>query len=87
MSNTNEKSYAELHRPASSFENRDAYLEHELEILNPKRWKINLPLRDYRFEWEDLIPRDGRHHRQSRDGGRSGGGLCRPLGPADRLRP
>ena len=38
------------------FENRDAYLEHELEILNPKRWKINLPLRDYRFEWEDLIP-------------------------------
>ena len=56
MSNTNEKSYAELHRPASSFDNRDAYLEHELEILNPKRWKINLPLRDYRFEWEDLIP-------------------------------
>ena len=37
MSNTNEKSYAELHRPASSFDNRDAYLEHELEILNPKR--------------------------------------------------
>ena len=56
MSNTNEKSYAELHRPASSFDNRDAYLEYELEILNPKRWKINLPLRDYRFEWEDLIP-------------------------------
>ena len=49
MSNTNEKSYAELHRPTSSFDNRDAYLEHELEILNPKRWKINLPLRDYRF--------------------------------------
>lgn len=50
------KSYAEAHRPASEFASRDAYLEHELEILQPKRWRVNLPFRDYRFEVEDLIP-------------------------------
>ncbi|MCD0228518.1 DUF3360 domain-containing protein, partial [Enterobacter hormaechei subsp. steigerwaltii] len=31
-------------------------MEHELQIMQPKRWRPNLPFRDYRFEWEDLIP-------------------------------
>lgn len=49
-------SYAELHKPSSSFENRDDYLNHELQIMQPKRWRANLPFRDYRFEFEDSIP-------------------------------
>ncbi|MDO4894430.1 DUF3360 family protein [Moraxella sp.] len=50
------KSYQELHKPSSSFASRDAYLNHELQIMKPKRWTINLPFRDYRFEFEDAIP-------------------------------
>lgn len=50
------KSYAELHKPSSAFESREAYLNHELQIMQPKRWRPNLPFRDYRFEWEDMIP-------------------------------
>jgi hypothetical protein len=50
------QSYAELHRPASEFESREAYLNHELQIMQPRRWRLNLPGRDFRFEWEDLVP-------------------------------
>lgn len=53
---TENKTYQELHRSSSTFESRGAYLEHELQILQPKRWRPNLPFRDYRFEFEDLIP-------------------------------
>ncbi|WP_445776949.1 DUF3360 family protein [Shewanella sp.] len=49
-------SYRELHRPASEFATRDAYLENELKIMKPRRWGLNLPGRDFRFEWEDLVP-------------------------------
>ena len=48
--------YEQLHKPSSSFASRDAYLNHELQIMQPKRWKPNLPFRDYRFEYEDAIP-------------------------------
>lgn len=24
--------------------------------MQPKRWRVNLPFRDYRFEYEDTIP-------------------------------
>ena len=24
--------------------------------MQPKRWRVNLPVRDYRFEYEDTIP-------------------------------
>ncbi|GGQ20714.1 DUF3360 family protein [Shewanella litoralis] len=51
-----EASYRELHRPASEFATRDAYLENELKIMKPRRWGLNLPGRDFRFEWEDLVP-------------------------------
>lgn len=50
------KSYAQLHKPASSFKTRDDYLSYELQIMKPKRWRMNLPFRDYRFELEDTIP-------------------------------
>ena len=49
------KSYAELHKPSSNFNTRDEYLAHELQIMKPKRWGINLPFKDYRFEPEDAI--------------------------------
>ena len=47
--------YHELHRPASEFPNRAAYLNHELQIMSPRRYALNLPGRDFRFEPEDLI--------------------------------
>lgn len=50
------KSYIELHRPASEFETRSDYLDHELTIMKPRRWRLNFPGRDFRFEWEDLVP-------------------------------
>lgn len=49
-------SYQNLHKPSSSFSSRDEYLNHELTIMRPKRWAVNLPFRDYRFEFEDAIP-------------------------------
>jgi len=51
-----DKSYQELHRPSSEFENRSDYLDHELQIMKPRRFGLNLPGRDFRFEWEDLVP-------------------------------
>ncbi|MGY5450030.1 DUF3360 family protein [Agarivorans sp. MS3-6] len=60
-SNTNqtqdeELSYKDAHRPASEFDSRSDYLDHELQIMKPRRWGVNLPGRDFRFEWEDLVP-------------------------------
>ena len=49
-----QQSYQALHKPSSEFSSRDEYLEHELQIMQPKRWRPNLPFRDYRFELEDL---------------------------------
>jgi hypothetical protein len=49
-------SYSEQHRPASEFASRSEYLDNELKIMRPRRWKLNLPGRDFRFEWEDLVP-------------------------------
>ena len=51
-----EKTYKELRRTKCSFDSRSDYLEHELNIMSPKRWKLNLPKRDFNFEYEDLIP-------------------------------
>ncbi|MGF1754657.1 DUF3360 domain-containing protein [Vibrio makurazakiensis] len=55
-SEVEEKSYKELHRPASEFESRSDYLDHELQIMKPRRFGLNLPGRDFRFELEDLVP-------------------------------
>ncbi|WP_119395254.1 DUF3360 family protein [Salinibius halmophilus] len=51
-----EGSYQQNHRPASEFDTREDYLNHELQIMRPRRWRLNLPGRDFRFEWEDLVP-------------------------------
>lgn len=50
------KTYKALHKRASEFASRTEYLEHELQIMKPRRFKLNLPGRDFRFEWEDLVP-------------------------------
>ncbi|WP_371376106.1 DUF3360 family protein [Thalassotalea aquiviva] len=51
-----EKSYREAHRPANEFASRSDYLDNELKIMKPRRWGLNLPGRDFNFEWEDLVP-------------------------------
>ena len=57
MSDENKNaSYRELHRPASEFATRSDYLDHELQIMKPRRYGLNLPGRDFNFEWEDLVP-------------------------------
>lgn len=56
MQNTSEQSYSKLHKPAREFSSRAEYLDHELTIMKPKRWGLNLPGRDFRFEIEDFIP-------------------------------
>ena len=53
--NVKQGSYQALHRASSEFNSRDEYLEHELQIMQPKRWRPNLPFKDYRFEYEDTI--------------------------------
>lgn len=50
------KTYRERHKRASEFTSRSEYLDHELQIMKPRRYKLNLPGRDFRFEWEDLVP-------------------------------
>ncbi len=54
--NDADNNYMKNHRASSEFSTRDEYLEHELQVMSPKRWRPNLPFRDYRFEWEDTIP-------------------------------
>ena len=51
-----ELSYEQQHKPSSEFDSREQYLEHELQIMSPKRWRPNFPFKDYRFEIEDTIP-------------------------------
>ena len=52
----NDIKYKDLHKPSSEFSTREEYLENELKIMQPKRWGLNLPGRDYRFEIEDIVP-------------------------------
>ena len=51
-----EQHYKHRRRPASSFATRSEYLEHELTILDLKRWKLHLPWRDFSIEIEDWVP-------------------------------
>ncbi len=53
---TEAESYRKLRKPRKEFATRTDYLNHELEIMKPKRWGINLPGRDFSFAFEDLIP-------------------------------
>ena len=56
MQQEDSQSYVQLRKKASEFETRSDYLDHELTIMQPKRWGLNLPGRDFNFEIEDLIP-------------------------------
>ncbi|BHH85637.1 DUF3360 family protein [Desulforhopalus sp. 52FAK] len=56
MQNNEPQSYQELRKPRSAFNSRAEYLDHELIIMKPKRWGLNLPGRDFNFAWEDCIP-------------------------------
>ena len=56
LNDGDELSYEQKHRPSSEFSTREEYLENELQIMAPRRWRPNLPFRDYRFELEDTIP-------------------------------
>ncbi|MCP4746329.1 MAG: DUF3360 family protein [Desulfobacteraceae bacterium] len=56
MQNNETQPYSKRYKPAREFSRRSDYLDHELSIMNPKRWRLNLPMRDFRFEIEDLIP-------------------------------
>jgi len=56
MRNTEKQPYSRLYKPAKEFATRSEYLDHELTSMSPKRWRLNLPGRDFRFEIEDLIP-------------------------------
>lgn len=56
MTDSKRPSYQRDHKSRQLFSSRADYLEHELQAMAPKRWRPNLPLRDYRFEWEDLVP-------------------------------
>jgi len=50
------ENYKERRRDAKHFNNRNEYLEHELEVMKFRRWRINLPFRDFRIEPEDFVP-------------------------------
>ncbi|MGY5353888.1 DUF3360 family protein [Wenyingzhuangia sp. IMCC45467] len=50
------KTYKEKRKKSSEFKNRKEYLEHELSILNFRKWRVNLPFRDYSIEIEDVAP-------------------------------
>lgn len=56
VSHDEKSEYQKKHKPASSFASRADYLNHELQIMRPRRWGLNLPGRDFRFEIEDLVP-------------------------------
>lgn len=52
----NVKTYKEKRKKSTEFDSRNEYLEHELSIMKFKKWKINLPFKDYYIEFEDLVP-------------------------------
>lgn len=56
MTDSSSTSYQSRHKPSSAFSSRSEYLEHELQIMAPRRWRPNLPFRDYRIEFEDFVP-------------------------------
>ncbi|MDN3610328.1 DUF3360 family protein [Vibrio ostreicida] len=55
-SDLDNQTYQERHLPARQFSSRSDYLNHELQIMKPRRFGLNLPGRDFRFELEDLVP-------------------------------
>lgn len=48
--------YQEKHKLSSEFSSHSQYLDHELTIMAPRHYRLNLPGRGFRFEIEDLVP-------------------------------
>lgn len=48
--------YQKQRRGAAHFKSRADYLNHELKILDFRRWGLYLPFRDYSIEVEDWVP-------------------------------
>ncbi len=51
-----QRSYKEQRKSSKEFNNRTEYLEHELTIMKFRKWRLNLPFRDFHFELEDFVP-------------------------------
>ncbi|MFK7900483.1 MAG: DUF3360 family protein [Cyclobacteriaceae bacterium] len=56
MAEKGQRTYQNKRKKSSDFEKREEYLEHELEIMEVRPWKIHLPFRDFYVEFEDLVP-------------------------------
>ncbi|MFC2110000.1 DUF3360 family protein [Bacteroidota bacterium] len=56
MEKKKENSYKKQRKKSSEFNSREEYLEHELSIMNFRRWGVYLPFRDFHVEIEDLVP-------------------------------
>lgn len=56
MSKHNQDSYKQRRKKSTEFETREEYLNHELEIMKFRRWRVHLPFRDFHIELEDLVP-------------------------------
>ncbi len=56
MTKEKQNSYQSQRKKAKEFSSREEYLEHELSIMKFRRWRINLPFRDFNIEIEDLVP-------------------------------
>ncbi|MBI9059924.1 MAG: DUF3360 family protein [Labilibaculum sp.] len=56
MTEEKQNSYQSKRKKAKEFSSREEYLEHELSIMKFRKWRINLPFRDFNIEIEDLVP-------------------------------
>jgi hypothetical protein len=56
MTQSIQQSSSSIQTPSEKKPSRSEYLDQELLRFNPRHWRPNLPGRDYRFEWEDLVP-------------------------------
>lgn len=56
MKKESKNSYKDQRKKSKEFNTREEYLEHELSIMNIKKWRIHLPFRDFHVELEDFVP-------------------------------
>ena len=56
MEKRTQQNYKQQRKQPDQFENRNEYLEHELSIMKFRKWRLNLPFRDFHIEVEDLVP-------------------------------
>ena len=54
MKEKRKNTYKEKRKKSKEFKSREEYLEHELLIMKFRRWRINLPFRDFNIEFEEI---------------------------------